>query len=245
MQAEIRNWPPASQQAETGGFDGARQHASTVRVYTAQEIAAGAKDGSWNRQNRLTGATPPNLPSTSENRAPDAPADATLQNVSYAQVRPESSFATTQTSTLSISYPSNWSPLAGQSNGSLTIAPAAGVSAGAVAYGAVINSAAGANGNLDASTNALINGLQQSNPGLRVSSNPGPIQFSGLQGRSLEMTGNSPLTQNGRPQAERDWLVAALRPGGDLIYLVFIAPESSFQQLRPTFQRMLDSVRVR
>jgi hypothetical protein len=96
---------------------------------------------------------------------------------------------------------------------------------------------------LEDATNALVADLERSNPGLHASGGAQPIQVNGLQGRSVEMTGNSPIRQNGQPVRERDWLVTLPLPQGGLIYLVFIAPESTFAQLRPTFQHILDSTR--
>jgi hypothetical protein len=58
--------------------------------------------------------------------------------------------------------------------------------------------------------------------------------------------GNSPLhDQNGRPTQERDWLVAMMRSDGSLVYVVSIAPEKDFESLRPTFEQMLKSLRLR
>jgi hypothetical protein len=47
---------------------------------------------------------------------------------------------------------------------------------------------------------------------------------------------------NGQPQKERDQLVTIPRPGGSVVYVVFIAPESEFPSLTPTFEKMLQSV---
>lgn len=44
---------------------------------------------------------------------------------------------------------------------------------------------------------------------------------------------------------EHDWLVTVPRSQGGLMYLVFVAPEQDFGQLRPTFQRMLASLKGR
>ncbi|HWC18959.1 MAG TPA: hypothetical protein VG498_18250, partial [Terriglobales bacterium] len=67
-----------------------------------------------------------------------------------------------------------------------------------------------------------------------------------VAGRSADLMGNSPVQgRDGRPQRERDWLVAIERQDGTLLYLVFIAPESSFDQLRPTYEQMLRTLRLR
>jgi len=47
---------------------------------------------------------------------------------------------------------------------------------------------------------------------------------------------------NGEAQKERDQLVTVPRQDGTVIYLVFIAPESEYQQFSPIFEKMLQSV---
>ena len=46
----------------------------------------------------------------------------------------------------------------------------------------------------------------------------------------------------GQSQKERDRLVTIPRPDGSVIFMVFIAPESEFERLSPTFERMLKSL---
>jgi hypothetical protein len=70
------------------------------------------------------------------------------------------------------------------------------------------------------------------------------IQVNELQGRSVNLSGASPIQRNGQPLRERDWLVTVARPQGGLLYLVFIAPDRDFGQLRSTYERMLNSLQV-
>jgi hypothetical protein len=70
------------------------------------------------------------------------------------------------------------------------------------------------------------------------------VRVNGVEGRSVDLLGNSPLTDNGKPARERDWLVALPRQDGSLFYLVFVAPDRDFSSLRPTFERMLKSLHV-
>jgi hypothetical protein len=67
---------------------------------------------------------------------------------------------------------------------------------------------------------------------------------NGIEGRSVDLAGDSPLQQNGRPIPEHDWLAVTPGPGGSYLYLIFIAPEKDFGALRPTYQRMLQSLGV-
>jgi hypothetical protein len=147
-------------------------------------------------------------------------------------------------SAFTISYPSNWQAY-GDANSSVTIGPPAAVAQGAVAYGVVIGGAQDQNARtLDDATQDLINSLEQANR-LQVSGNPQSIRVNGVQGRSVNLTGASPIEQNGRPLAERDWLVTLPRPEGGLLYLVFVAPANTFKDLQPTYRRMLDTLQLK
>jgi hypothetical protein len=71
------------------------------------------------------------------------------------------------------------------------------------------------------------------------------MTVAGQQGMSIELTGMSPIQKNGQPEPERDWLVAVERPQGGAMSLLFIAPEDDFAQLRPTYQKMLESLQLK
>jgi hypothetical protein len=91
----------------------------------------------------------------------------------------------------------------------------------------------------------LIRNLQQSNQNLRVSGSARTIQVNGVDGRSVDLTGTSPVQKNGKPLNERDWLVTLPRPEGGLLYVIFIAPQNSFNQFRGTYQRMLNTLQLK
>lgn len=242
---EVQGWPAKNFQASSQAFVRAKQQAQTVKSYSAQEIGQGAKEGTWARQNQQSGSTPANLPaSTSPGSGNGAGGD--IADVSYSQVRPSGNFTQTRNNVFTMSYPDNWQIYQDQNGGGLTIAPPAGVAQGAVAYGVIVNAGRDQNAStLDQATQDLINSLQQSNSGLRASGTPQRIQVNGTEGRSVELTGDSPVHQNGRPTRERDWLVALPAGQGGLLYFVFIAPENTFGQLRPTYQRMLESLQLK
>jgi Zn-dependent protease with chaperone function len=146
-----------------------------------------------------------------------------------------------------VSYPDNWRVF-GDQNSSVTIAPQSGVSQSAVAYGVMINTfqPEDANASLDQATHELLASLRQSNPDLREIGHDEDIRVNGIAGKSVDLVGTSPLQdQGGRPGRERDWLVAVKRRDGSLVYLVSIAPDKDFESLRPTFERMLKSLRLR
>jgi hypothetical protein len=57
----------------------------------------------------------------------------------------------------------------------------------------------------------LVQTLQRSNPGLRLSGNSQNIDVNGLPGRSVVLTGASPIQWGGEALRERDWLVTVPR----------------------------------
>jgi hypothetical protein len=236
---QTRNWPPEKYLGDTKSFASTKKQASGVKSYSAQEISDGAKQGLWAAQNAQTGAMPPGVqPAANASAGPGV-----ITDIPFDQVRPSSTFTEIHQTGFSISYPSNWSAASAQN--SLIIAPKAGVSQNAVSYGVIVSTAQNPNaGSLDQVAKDLIQNLQQSNPGMRQNGDVHTVEVNGIAGRSVDLTSDSPLQQNGKPLPEHDWLVVAPGPTGAYLYLIFIAPEKDFGTLRPTHQRMLDSLRV-
>ena len=236
---EIRNWPKKRYVGDSQGFETARKQASDVKAYSAQEISDGAKQGLWARQNMQSGSVPEAMRASVGASA----SSATLSDVSFEQVKPSNEFTETRQNGFSISYPANWTSASGQN--SLTIAPKAGVGQNAIAYGVVVSTVQDAKaGSLDQIARDLVQNLQQSNPGMRQDGDIRTIEANGASARTVDLASNSPIQQNGSPLPERDRLVVI--PGGDgaYVYLIFIAPERDFEALRPTYEKILDSVRV-
>ena len=243
---EIADWPRKNF-IETGpAFARVKQDASKVKVYTAQQIAEGAKQGIWARQNAQSGAIPRNLPAGetgAESGATETGGE--LSNISYNQVQPSGNFRAIQENAFSISAPDNWQMHTNSQMG-VAIAPSAGVSAGAIAYGVIVSAAQDTNASsLDQATEDLIQSLRQSNPDLQTSGSPRSVRVNGVSGRSVDLTATSPVEQNGQPLREHDWLVTLPSSSGGLLYVIFIAPENDFSKLRPTYEKMLDSLQVR
>jgi Zn-dependent protease with chaperone function len=87
-------------------------------------------------------------------------------------------------------------------------------------------------------TNELIGDLQQSNPGLEpIRGKRNTTNLRGQPAESLLLAGNSPVSDD----REVVWLVATERPQG-LFYIVFVSPESEYQQHSTTFQNVLRSI---
>jgi len=70
------------------------------------------------------------------------------------------------------------------------------------------------------------------------------VSINGMEGRSVNLRGQSPVQRNGQPAAERDWLVTVPNPQGGILYLIFVAPEPDFNQLQPTYEKMVKSLQV-
>ena len=56
-QKQVRDWPPQNYSPDSPQFASVRSHAGGVHGYTAEEIAAGAKNGRWKEENAKNGAT--------------------------------------------------------------------------------------------------------------------------------------------------------------------------------------------
>jgi len=146
----------------------------------------------------------------------------------------------------SIAYPDNWQVQ--QNEDAVTLIPPGGIidvseSGPAQAYGTSISrfqpqrSMQGRWGLVDA-TQELLDTLRQSNPSLRMIEQRGmKIKERSALTTLLEM--DSPL----QGQKERDLLVTT-RQNDSMFSLIFIAPESSFDAYKPTFDAMLQSLEL-
>jgi Zn-dependent protease with chaperone function len=251
VQREIQNWPRKNYVSNSPEFASTKQDATRVKAYSEQEIANGAKAGTWEQQNRKNNVVPASG-STSSNQGSGAGSGSgsgsgtgeEATDVAFKQIKPSGNFAQHEGQGYTVSYPDNWK-VNGDQNTTI-IAPPSGASDTGIAYGVVLGTRPESGGSsLDDATRQLADGLAQDNPGMKVSGEPKNIDVNGTQGRSLELLGNSPLQLNGKPLPERDLLVAVPRAQGGLVYLVFISPDRDYNQLHPTYQKMLDSFHVR
>jgi hypothetical protein len=227
---EIRNWPARQYHDDSSEFAQAKQEASSIRAYSAQQIHQMAQGGQIHNVSGPGGAqTEPIHGGT----------------VASGQVMPSGGFQQFQ-GPFSLEYPSNWQPMQDQQAGTVTIAPQAGIAQNGIAYGVVVAPFQPQNaGDLNDSTQQLISSLQQQNPGMRQAGNIQKIRVNGVLGRSVDLLGQSPLAgSNGQPLQERDWLVTLPYNDGAGISLIFVAPENDFSRLRPTFEQMLKSFRL-
>jgi hypothetical protein len=239
IQKEIQNWPPEQWIQDSEQFQQAKADAKDIRSYSAQEIAQGAKQGVWVQQNTHQGAVPVKSPLLSADTS-----NGTITAVSPQQIKPSRNYVQLRRAGIRLSYPDNWR--AYSNSQSITITPAGGASQNTVGYGMLLTQyqVQSSNSSPDEATSELVAALEQQNPDLQIISSPREITVAGVQGRSVDLRGVSPIQKNGKAQPERDWLVALPQKNDRLVYLVFVSPESEFESLRPTFEKMLSSVQL-
>jgi predicted Zn-dependent protease len=232
VQDEVKTLPRRSNiKKNSPQFDEIHRTAMNMHPLTAQQIAEQDQRGGFNPSGVNDGST------VQTGQGPSSSASGNFQQLNH--------------NDYSIGYPSNWQAY-GDAQSAVTIAPSNGVGQdangqSAVAVGVIIDRfEPEQGGNLDQSTHDLIASLRQSNPDLRQVGNDEAIRVNGVPGRSTDLIGTSPVRDsNGRAQRERDWLVSIQRQDGTVLYLVFIAPQSQFDQLRPTYEQMLRTLKVR
>ena len=158
---------------------------------------------------------------------------------------PSSAFKRIQGSTFSLEYPSSWRSYGDQSSSTLTLAPERGIvrspgGGGGIGYGAVLSYYRPRyRSDLLNATWELLQEMQEVNPNLRAAIAPRQMNVGGNSGLIVGLTGPSPYGG-----AETNLLLTVARPQ-EVFYMVFIAPESQYDRLQPTFERMVRSIRFR
>ena len=248
IQQEIANWPPKQYLTSTPAFEQARQTAAKMKMYTAQEIAAGAKSGEWARMNKQNGAMLTTAGGAVAPTSAEIPDTASSNQVSLGSVMPSSRMVKADLGLLSISHPDNWQVTQPNEHGqSVQIAPPAGVVSNDVGYGVVLNAVKPQSPqSIDDLTNNLVRGMQSGGNDLQPLGSLQNFKVAGVKGRSQMMQSTSPFPDaNGKPQKERDWLITVPRSDGSVVYFVFVAPEAQWNQFTPTFNAMLKSLKLR
>ncbi len=218
---EIDTLPPRTNYVKTSvDFTRIKKIASGMHPYTAKQVEGGA----WKQQGGNAG--PPS-------------AAAPAARLSQAQWAPQGTWQSLQGDGFTISYPGNWKAAVSGAGG--LIAPPGGVGAqNEIGYGVLSGRFKPLQpGETAAETDQLTAQLKQQNPQLKPGA-ASDVVVNGVRGRSLEAT-NSGAAGGG---TERDWIVAVPEPAGTLRYLVFVAPEADFNALRPTYERMLGTLKL-
>ncbi len=247
IQKEIAEWPPMPKGAPSSSdFAAARTRATGAAAYSAQEISEGAKSGRWAAENRRNGATFAGggdvTPSAGASNSSVSAAG--MGNVAFTEVQPSVTLKETDLVVLKIVRPENWLVMQDQQT-SVTIAPKAGVSGNAVAYGTVIQLVQMQDSNISVRdmTAAVVQGFEKADSNTKQHGQIQEITVNGMAAGSVEMETVSPMPDEaGKPQTERDWLVTIPRSGGNAVALVFVSTQRHFEHMKPTFEKMLRSV---
>jgi len=160
---------------------------------------------------------------------------------------PSRSLAEYQASAYALKYPNNWKKYLDSEGGGVSFAPEGGIlddgsGHSALAYGLIIG-VAQAKGDandehaLISATNQVIQDLQKSNPGMKITRQGEHLRLNGQPGLSTYLSNLSPAGGQ-----ETDWVVSVLRPEG-LVYFVCVAPQSAYDNYDKTFSSILDTVR--
>jgi len=170
---------------------------------------------------------------------PDMPRLA-VQNIASPTFRPF------QHSAFSIDYPDNWQ-IGGNASDGASISPEGGSANGTIAYGVMISGfePKTRSNELDDALRELTSDIQMSNPGMTLANSPQAFTLNGRSARKLDWLGTSAVEEKGKPLKERVRLVAFQGKSRVILYLVFIAPDPDFQTLWPTYEKMLNSMRIR
>lgn len=176
---------------------------------------------------RMPAAPKPKISSDTSTTAPSAP-----------PAPPSTRMTSYQGQGFTISYPNNWQVYGDKDN--VMLAPKGALwsdsqNGSVQAYGASISRSQSAANSLEDDTRQLVDSLARSNPNMHV------IQqnhrtISGYQAIETWFENDSPL----RGQKEKDQLVT-LELGGNLLTMIFIAPQSVFDSYKSTFETMLRS----
>ena len=171
-------------------------------------------------------------------------------------------------------YPKNWSAYEPVTGSGVTMAPDGGfVNTGGAArdliYGVIVNHydpfnedaderfgnpsgfsqgflaaeslGSGDRTHLARATNDLLSEILRANPNLKmVPDSQRNDRIDGAAALSLVLSGRSPITR----EEERVTLFTRELPDDHVIYALFIAPAKDYDELRPTFDRMVSSLHV-
>lgn len=224
VNAEIQTLPPRTNWVRTTPeFQKIHKLASGMHAYSAKEISSGAWKGrSANASTPVAGSQPVDF-------------------------KPNGQWNTLDGARFSVQYPANWQAEEKAGAGA-TIAPPNGVAAtandsAAVIYGVIIDDFQPQQGtDLSAATQQLIALIQQGNTGMKAVTGVDPILVNQRDARSVEFLNQGASAGGG---TERDWLVTVSHDNGSLSYLVFVAPQKDFEALRPEYEQMLRTFKVK
>ena len=212
----------------TPQFTQIHKQVASMRAYTSKEVDSGV----WKKKD------PNQTVSTGVNQYDaNTPANTRIDTATPQQ------WTTFKGSGFTMQVPSNWQA-AGNQNAAM-VAPPGGIvqtgssQAGNLVYG-VLTDVYSPNqpGDSKQVFQEMIAELTRENPGLQPNS-PGTMTIAGMTAEGVQGINRS--ANGGR--GEHDWIVGVSQNGA-MRYFVFVAPEPDFGAMRPTFERILNSIRM-
>jgi hypothetical protein len=199
-----------------------------MHAYTSKEVDSGVWKTKSPNQTVSTGVNQYN---------PNSPTNTTIDTT------PPRQWTTFAGSGFTMQVPSTWRTAGNQS--SAMVAPLGGIATSGnsqssnLVYGVLTDvyhpdQAAGSTDMF----NELLAELTRENPGLQ----PGSVSRINIGDIAADTVHSvNPSANNGR--GEHDWIVGVPQNGA-MRYFVFVAPETDFEKMRPTFEHMLNSIRM-
>ena len=159
-----------------------------------------------------------------------------------AQVRPSGRMKDFKNGAVAFRYPDNWEVFGDQNGNAVTIAPRAGIGqtdkGGVVAYGIMQSyyMPQSQDLQLQRDTQALVAELQKGDPQMKIVQQ-NETTVAGTRGLATVMQTKSAFPN----EIETDLMITVPRPDG-LFYIVFIAPSSEWQTVKPVFEDVVRSI---
>jgi hypothetical protein len=143
---------------------------------------------------------------------------------------------------LALSIPENWKPASNEESRQITILPEGGViDGGGIGAGILIGTFQPKQARTgEEAHNELLQNLNQQNQGqMQAQAAPQATQVSGRSALLSRMVSPSPYQKD----KEHDYVVS-VPVQNQLLYFIFIGPESRWSQLGPVYGKVLQSVRI-
>jgi hypothetical protein len=211
----------------TPEFTRIHEEVKGMHAYTAREISSGI----WKKQS----------PNETVSAGVDAPAGHT-PGPQQIDLNISGRWKTFRGDGFKVDIPDNWNVYGSKT--AAMLAPAGGIArsadggAGNVVYGVLTDRyQPGGRMSLGSALDALVSNVTRDNPGL-VAGPQTDVTAGGKTGRSVEC--DNPNGNGGK--GEHDWIVAFQLKDGSLRYFVFVAPSPDFENMRPAFTKILQSI---
>jgi len=198
-----------------------------------------AREGSLDNMKKAVQALPP----SPKAKATQQGAPTAVKSGSPApEFKAPSSYRQLDAGGVSLSIPDNWKAGGDQQTGQMTIIPDGGVvDSGGIGAGILIGTYQPKQSeSLEAANQELLQSLIQQNQGkMQADSQPQSVQISGRNALMTRMSSPSPY-DGGK---EHDFVVT-VGVQNQLLYFVFVGPDSRWSQLEQIYQKVLQSVRI-